>query len=598
MKTRRDFLRATALGATAAAGLPRVLAAASEAPGRAPVPLSQPLPATRNPVAARHRNLFNGDSCVFFYNPEKWQPEGGPYSAKAIHRYVDVLADSGVDTFLVNANASKAWYPSKVIPTIMDGYKRGDREFFRGHAICAGATEPDAIEKYLDGAVTFMNLYQDLLDAGVDWLAEAAKACRRRGVSPWVSIRMNDMHGEKNFEGSYFNAPLLKQKEMRLQHSAYSPTMYLPHYREGLNYARPEVRAFMFAQIKDVVENYDYEGLELDWWRNPLCCEPNATPETVAMMNAWFREVRALTERRARQTGRPYPFGFRLPGRLAALKSIGIDVVTLGREGTLDFICPSNFWRTSWDMPHDELRRQVGDRVAIYGVIEDGVNQLATSAPALAPPLTRDMRYTSASGELMSANAAGKLVLGADGIECYNFFCTDQAAIPGVISDYSTLRDLHRLDRLRGRPKHYTFSDQGNKFVQIPFERVPQLPVVLERGWIRSFTLPMCAEPADRGLELVIQVVVKAGDMFAELPVSINNCWPQRAYSRSDRLLFLCGSFTHHAAAHRACDFRFPVSLVRDGWNEITVENGGDKTITVVALELAIRPVGSRASTS
>jgi hypothetical protein len=29
---------------------------------------------------------------------------------------------------------------------------------------------------------------------------------------------------------------------------------------------------------------------------------------------------------------------------------------------------------------------------------------------------------------------------------------------------------------------------------------------------------------------------------------------------------------------------------VRDGWNEITVENGGPKTITVVGLELAVRP--------
>jgi len=342
--------------------------------------------------------------------------------------------------------------------------------------------------------------------------------------------------------------------------------------------------------MKDVVENYDYEGLELDWWRNPLCCEPNATPETIAMMNAWFREVRALTARRAKQTGRPFPFGFRMPGRLDALKSIGIDVVTLCREGTLDFVCPSNFWRTSWDMPHDELRRQLGDRVAIYGVIEDGVNQLATTAPALS--LTHEMRYTSASRELMTANAAGKLALGADGIECYNFFCTDQAGTTGVACDYTTLRDLHRLDSLRGRPKHYTFSDQGTRFVQIPFERVPQLPVVLERGWIRSFTLPMCAEPADRGLELVIQVVVKAGDTFAELPVAINGCWPQRVHTRSDRLLFPCGSFTHHAPAHRGCDFKFPVSLVREGWNEITVENGGDQTITVVAIELAIRAMG------
>ena len=588
MKTRRDFLRATALGATAATSIPQLLSGATASPPTGP---TQPAPPQISPspnrVTARHRNLFNGDTCVFFYNPEIWHPEGGPYSAKAIHRYVDALADNGVDTFLVNANASKAWYPSKAIPTILDGYRRGDREFFRGHAICAGATEPAAVENFLDESVTFYNRYLDLIEAGVDWLAEAAKACRRRGISPWASIRMNDMHGQKNFEGSYFNAPLLKQREMRLQHSAYSPTMWIPDYREGLNYARPEVRAFMFAQIKEVVEDYDYEGLELDWWRNALCCEPNATMETVEMMNVWFREVRALTERRAKQTGRPYPLGFRMPGRLEPLKSIGIDVATLCREGTLDFICPSHFWRTSWDMPHDELRRQVGDRVAIYGVIEDGVNRMAAAAPAI--PLTRDMRYISASHELMRGNAAGKLVLGADGIECYNFFCTDQAKIPGVISDYTTLRDLHRLDRLRGRPKHYTFSDQGSPFVQIPFEGIPQLPVVLERGWIRSFRLPMCAEPADRGLELIIQVVLRAGDVPAELPVAINGCWPRREHAKSDRLLFPCGAFTHHAAANRGCDFKFPLPLVRDGWNEITVENGGDQTITVIGLELAIR---------
>jgi len=61
----------------------------------------------------RHRNLFTGDSCVYFYNPELWQPEGLPYTAKAIHRYMDLLADFGVDTFLSNPNAQVAWYPSK-----------------------------------------------------------------------------------------------------------------------------------------------------------------------------------------------------------------------------------------------------------------------------------------------------------------------------------------------------------------------------------------------------------------------------------------------------------------------------------------------------
>jgi hypothetical protein len=577
MNDRREFLRAAALGATAAVvGPTRATAAA-------------PTAATRGArrVAPQHRNIFNGDTCVFFYNPEKWQPEGGRYSAQAIHRYVDHLADSGIDTFAINANASRAWYPSKVIPTILDGYRRGDREYFRGHAICAGITEPAAVEKYLDDAVVFLNRYLDLVEAGTDWLAETAKACRRRGVAPWVSVRMNDMHGHLNYEGSYFNVPLLRRPEMRLQHSAYSPTQWLPAYRGGLNYEKPEVRALMFAQIKEVVADYDFDGLELDWLRNPLCCEPNASPATVEMMNDWFRSIRALTVERARRTGRPYPFGFRCPSRLETLKTIGIDVVTLCREGTLDWIAPSNFWRTSWDMPHDELRRQVGDEVAIFGVIEAGANRLATTSPAAA--LTREFRPVPASRPLMRANAAGKLVLGADGIEWYNFFVTDDFRIPGQGSDYGGLRDIDRLAALRGQPKHYLFSDQGGRFVHIPFETIPQVPVTLERGWHRAFRLPMLAEPADRGLELVVQVVLRDGDTFAWLPVSFNGCWPQREHVRSRELLLPCGSFTQHSAEHFGCNFRFPVSLVRDGWNEIVVENGGDRTITIEGVEVAIR---------
>ena len=127
------------------------------------------------PPKRRPTNLFNGDSCTYFYNPELWQPEGGPYSAKAIHRYIDLLADNGVDAFLINPNAQVAWYPSKKLQTILDGYKRGDREFFRGHALGAGISA-DKMDAYLDHQVQFFNLYQDLIDAGVDWLAETSRA--------------------------------------------------------------------------------------------------------------------------------------------------------------------------------------------------------------------------------------------------------------------------------------------------------------------------------------------------------------------------------------------------------------------------------------
>ena len=557
-------------------------------------------------LSARHRNLFNGDTCVFFYNPEKWQPGdfklqrvneaqsgildpatvpvGGPFKASAIHRYVGELADNGIDTFVVNANACRAWYPSKVIPTILDGYVRGDREYFRGHAVCQGATEPADVERFIDRIMAFMNLYQDLLDAGVDWLAEAAKACRCRGVAPWVSVRMNDYHGHKNIDGSFFNLPLLKNPAMRLRRSGYAPTMFEPGYRTGLNYEKAEVRDLMMAQIKEVVEDYDYEGLELDWWRQPLCCEPNASQATIDLMTDWLREVRALTQRRAQATGRPYPLGLRIPGQLATLKSIGLDVVTLCREGVIDFVAPSGFWCTAWEMPHDTLRRQLGERVTIYGVIEDGANPLPTHAPTLNH--TQGIRYISSSPEMLRANAAGKLVLGAEGIEWFNFYCTDPGRIPGLISDYTALRHIDRLEWLRGQPM------SGHGLVLPPFEVTPQLPATLEKWWNRTFRLPMCAEPTDRGLELVVQVVLKAGDKCEVLPVAFNGGWPRLEHTVTKELLFPCGPLTQLTPEHKGCNYRFPLELVRDGWNEITIENGNETPLTIVCIDVAIRPIG------
>jgi hypothetical protein len=241
-------------------------------------------------------------------------------------------------------------------------------------------------------------------------------------------------------------------------------------------------------------------------------------------------------------------------------------------------------------MPHDEIRRQVGDHPAIYGVIEDGANAIPTVAPSIG--VTRDIRYISASREMLVANAAGKLVLGADGIEWFNFYCTDQARIPGLISDYTFLRDIDRLENLRGKPKHYAFGDRGfTGLSQPPFEAPPQIPVILEKNWRQSFRLPMCAEPADGKLRLVVQVVTKKTDVVADIPVVVNACWPNAQRAATDRLLFPCGSLTHHTSDHVAYNYEFPVSLLRDGWNEIVLENGGERPITIVCLELAVMPL-------
>ena len=96
-------------------------------------------PVTKRRVSSANRVLFTSDTCSYFYDAELLCPEGPPYGRPLIDRNVARLKANGVDTFLVNPNAQVVWHPSRTLQTIVDGYKRGDREYFRVHG---GGFEP------------------------------------------------------------------------------------------------------------------------------------------------------------------------------------------------------------------------------------------------------------------------------------------------------------------------------------------------------------------------------------------------------------------------------------------------------------------------
>lgn len=112
----------------------------------------------------------------------------------------------------------------------------------------------------------------------------------------------------------------------------------------------------------------------------------------------------------------------------------------------------------------------------------------------------------------------------------------------------------------------------------------------------------MCAEPADGGLELAIQVVVEQGGGTHDIGVSFNGCWPRFGGEPSLDLLFPSKPRSRHVPEHHAVNFRLDVGEIRDGWNEIVVLNGasrdgtpdeiGESSFKVVSLELAVRSSG------
>ena len=594
--TRRGFLGAGAVTGTVFALFQRLLPAFAAA--------ESPSPGLRN--LRSHRNLFNGDCNFLFYNPELWQPEGGPYSSRAIHRYIGLLADSGVDTLLVNPNTQVAWYPTKKLEYVLHDYRRGDRAFARSITAGLASLSPAQAEKYSGDLVNLFDLYLDLTDAGVDWLAECARACRDRGISPWLSYRMNPTH----FSGAPdnpVNCRLFSDPKCRLSGRAPGAQAVTEASWIGLNYGCQPVRDYMLELIREGVEAYDYEGLELDWLRHPVCLEAPASQNQIDELTDWFAAVRALT--RARRPD--FPLGLRVPGNLGYLRSIGLDVKELVRRGMIDFCTFSNFWQTSWEMPHDELRRELGPDVTIYGGMEDAPNWLETDAPALTQrPLgpevqlagdnafqsgknpdsskrIRGTRYLSASTELMRANATGKLVLGADGLEQFNFFVTDQVRVPGLRADYTALRQLNNLEFLRGKEKHYalnTASIQATKIWDVP----EQLPVQIVSRHRRALRIPMCAELESAALKLVIQLVINRAQPGRDSGVSVNGAWPVFARRETDDLLFPAGPYRKHVEEHRAWNYTFDSSAIRDGWNEIVIYNESSDELNLVAVELGL----------
>lgn len=497
------------------------------------------------------------------------------------------------------------WYPSKAVDHVLEGYQRGDKEFVRGHFPPPNETDftLSMLEERCTEYTRLLDRYLDLQEAGVDWIAEIAAACRRRGVSPWVSVRMNDMHGSNDWSKSFMNCPPQRDPLLRLSGKSINPRDPIDRRYQAARYDHKETGDFLFAMIRELILDYDFEGVELDWLRCPFCCEPPASEGTIDRMTEWMAEIRKLTNEKARKTGKPYPLGVRTPVRIDLLRNVGIDMRKYARRGLIDFLGVSNYLQSTWDVPYDQLRGELGDEVAVYGVIDAAPNWLNVFSPSLRKEF---YRLQPACPELLRGNAAGKLAAGVDGVEFYNFFCADEPhrhtfadkSRRGAI--YPAIRGAHDLDFLRGKPKQYVLASMDGPYMFPLWEYAEQIPVNIAPGEHRAFRLSMCAEPANARLELIIQLVLEARDTNNEqrvtndaFGISFNGSWPNFDAQATDALLFPSGDFTQHIPVHDAFNFRFPVSQVREGWNEVVVHHGGAKPATpakIVSVELAVRP--------
>lgn len=547
-----------------------------------------------------HRTLFTGDvNYLFARNCHPQQADR--YDASVIRAQVDLLADSGVDTYLVNVNGQLPWYPSKALDNVITGYTRGDRNFVRSIYPALDETFTQAqLDQRLGTATAMLDRYLDLVEDGIDWAAEAAAACHARGVSPWLSVRMNDAHGGNSWDTCYMNCPPQRDAANRLEGKPLNPNDPETGSQAVCDFSKPVVRDYYLTLIREVVEDYDFNGIELDWLRMPYCMNPPASPAEIELMLDWMREVRKITIAKAEKTGKAFPLGLRIPAQIGALKTHGLDVIAMAEQGLIDFVSPSNFWQTTWDIPYDRLRAKLGHKVAIYGVIEGAPNWLYVAGPDRTGSA---YRLLPCSESWTRGNAASKLAMGVDGIAFYNFHCADAKGVHSSAgkrsANYDAIEGISQLDDLRGKPKQYTLSTGFTLWSPQFFETAAQLPAFVEQNDYTEFQLSMCREPSPESLELIVQILIDKTTEPPPLGVSLNGSWPEFSFELSDELLEPVSQLTHHLPERIGMNFKVDASRIEEGMNVLRVYNGGgamhayqtDPTpaVRILSVELVVR---------
>lgn len=333
------------------------------------------------PTNQRPILIFNEDDSHFFGG-------GVPPSREKLNQYVDRLSAAGkVTHFFMCVNAQKANFPSKVLEAAWE-YDR---------TVCGKPT-------------TWGQNLKKLHDGGIDPYDVWIRRCREKNVSPWISIRMNDVHYAFDMSYAGHSSFWREHPEFWRQPNATKGDWGL----RALNYSNAEVRARILAFVVEVLERYDVDGIECDWMRFTDHLTPNHELEESACLNDLMSKIRQVVREASVRRSHPISIAARVDSDPEAALLRGTDPFAWASAGLIDILIPCNFFASAdfWLPCRGWIRRirQVNPLVKVVPGTDSGIVMKGTKKRRL---MTIEEYCTWAE----RVNRQG-----ADGVYVFNFF--------------------------------------------------------------------------------------------------------------------------------------------------------------------------------
>lgn len=277
--------------------------------------------------------------------------------------------------------------------------------------------------------------YRKWVRDGVDIPAVFAAACKERGIEAFYNFRVN---GSDNDLGPF------RQMKRKLAHPEWLIKVW-PGPVGLWNYAIPEVREHRLAILREIAERYDYDGIALDFARGcPLFPSGTAWLHRDKLTD-FLRKFRAITLEVARERGRPFLIGARVPENLEGAHFDGMDVETWIRDELVDVL---SLGIRNFDVDIAAYRRlTAGTHIQVYPCVDDHHAADGYGTPPI---------------EIYRGVAANWWQQGVDGVQTFNFNHAPDFPYRRVWKTHlQAYREIGDPETLRRKNKVFTVGRRG-----------------------------------------------------------------------------------------------------------------------------------------
>jgi len=379
----------------------------------------------------------------------------GDMTVAGLERLVDYYAEgTQVAAVLFCCSMQKALFDSKTREPLYEGY---DPDGGPDQPILKLLNQNHREVIPMDHARNWVhNLWLLNRGRGINHLQVWLDRCRHHNIEGWLTMRMNDAHGLKEYvqrqsgESDYDGWCLLCPSTFWKQHPELrrAPYRWERSWEAAYDYGQEPVRDHYLSLIKEVCETFDMDGLELDWMRWGMVFKPGHDTMGRAILTAFVAEVRKLVNASAVRVGHPVKLSVRVPAEPRVGWSLGYDAPGWVRGALVDQVVLGGFGgAANFDVSIEEWR-----------LLTNGQARLIVQAGGAYQPYPYFKGPLVGHDELQRGACANALSRSADGVYLFND-CYRESGDRDVFRE--VLRTLGDLSTLSAVPRRHCAAFSG-----------------------------------------------------------------------------------------------------------------------------------------